>query len=179
MFTKFCPVCGLEHPVENFQWLAARKSYRYQCRSCYNKQTSDRAKNNPEVRAKRRTRSLINQKARKQATPNWTNKTKIKMIAQICLIKEHITGLKYDLGHKFPIVQDYVCGLNVAGNIRSELASQNRANGNKFNPCRFEFDAKGKITYYELLFNGNWVELPSPSWTDQTPKELCRPYCEL
>ena len=178
-YTKYCPKCGHHHPIENFQWLKARSSYRSLCRECYNKQTSDRAKNNPEVRAKRRVRSLINQKKRKQATPTWSNKGKMAIIAKICELKANITGKAHDIGHKYPIVNDLVAGLNVAGNVRSELASQNRANGNNFNPCRFEFNKDGSINYYELLFNGNWVKLPSPSWTDQTALQLSSSYCEL
>ncbi len=70
--------------------------------------------------------------SKKNATPNWYEKDKIKLLYEKCKELGNITGLNYHVDHIIPLTHPDVCGLHVWANLQILEASENASKNNKF-----------------------------------------------
>jgi hypothetical protein len=62
-------------------------------------------------------------------------------IYRSCKLLTKTTGIKYEVDHIIPIVNDLVCGLHVSWNMRIVTAKENREKSNKFNVDSITIDS--------------------------------------
>lgn len=83
-------------------------------------------------------RGIINAKEAKRrsiklnATPNWAEIDKIKLVYKKAKWLERITGLKYHVDHIIPLNNPNVCGLHVWANLQILEVNINCSKGNSF-----------------------------------------------
>lgn len=65
------------------------------------------------------------------ATPTWADAVAIQLIYEECKQLSKITGSKYHVDHKYPLISDNVCGLHVAENLQILPSTDNLRKGNK------------------------------------------------
>jgi len=66
------------------------------------------------------------------ATPNWSEGDKIKIVYEKAKWLESLTGLKYHVDHIIPLNNKNVCGLHVWNNLQILEDKLNMSKNNKF-----------------------------------------------
>lgn len=79
-----------------------------------------------------RARTAYRRSLKRNATPKWADKIKIKEFYKAAREAELKTGKPYQVDHIIPIISKVVCGLHVHENLQILPALQNRIKGNKF-----------------------------------------------
>lgn len=70
-------------------------------------------------------------RARKlQATPRWAEKTEIRALYKKCVMLSEQTGVKHEVDHIIPLLNNKVCGLHCIANLQIIRASDNRLKSN-------------------------------------------------
>ena len=73
--------------------------------------------------------------AERNATPEWLTEDDHWAIQQVYLHREEqsqITGIKHEVDHIVPLINDNVCGLHVWWNLQVITETENRIKGNSF-----------------------------------------------
>jgi alpha-galactosidase/6-phospho-beta-glucosidase family protein len=125
------------------KYLKQQKRYRQENRETINKKRQEYEKTEAGKRTRRRyitkNRDKYNAKeakrraTKKNATPDWSEIDKIKILYEKTKWLESITGLKYHVDHIVPLVNDNVCGLHVWANLQILESTINHKKNNKFN----------------------------------------------
>lgn len=146
---KTCNECGLEKPLSEFH--KHKNSYKEKCKLCrnqlnrvWNKQSNYKRVRTPDptrivdlsgVTLDKKTRSLVNKKRIRSATPKWVRSHFAEEIKYLVTLRDDaclLTGEKYHLDHIVPINHPDVCGLNVPWNLQVISAEDNIKKSNYF-----------------------------------------------
>lgn len=156
---KTCTKCTQDKPLDQFYKRSDRDAYQSWCKSCKhelgkkwhskNKQrhseltrrwyeenkeqhlarTNQWAKDNAD---KKQAAWAHRDKRAKQATPEWVDRSELKQFYHLAMNYSKASGVKHEVDHIVPLINDLVCGLNVPNNLQVITAEQNRRKSNKF-----------------------------------------------
>lgn len=157
--SKICNSCREDKHLSAFYRDKSKKDgLRHNCKDCHNfskkqhynenkEQYSEKAKvyyiNNKDKlknsmnlwrennKDKDAAKTALRRANKKQATPTWVDKVKIKLIYKKAKWLEKLTGLKYHVDHIIPLQGENVCGLHCWANLQILEASLNISKGNK------------------------------------------------
>lgn len=83
-------------------------------------------------RASLRSNCAKRKKKIKQATPKWVDQSAITSVYVKAAQLEKQTGIKYNVDHIIPLINEEVCGLNVPWNLQILSETDNKIKGNSF-----------------------------------------------
>jgi hypothetical protein len=86
-----------------------------------------------------RIKAIDKQKRIKQATPLWSDKSKIRKIYEQAYEMTKATGVKYEVDHIDPLTNSLVCGLHVPENLQIITLEENRKKRNSFKSYEIYF----------------------------------------
>ena len=149
MSDKVCTKCNISYDLVDFHKRSSRnkgKGLSSWCRFCLNKNNKKyRQENKKTLAAKRKIydkqylknnkhlRNARNTKRRAyklNATPNWAELDKIKIVYEKVKWLESLTGLRYHVDHIVPLKGENVCGLHVWANLQILEFGINCSKGN-------------------------------------------------
>lgn len=117
---KNCLKCNKTRKIKFFGLRKSSKDgYREYCKACYVKMSVDRQRITPRSHI-----SAARRASKKQAMPEWVDRTKLKQVYKNCPKGHHVD-------HIIPLKNEIVCGLHVPWNLQYLPASDNIRKGNK------------------------------------------------
>ena len=145
---KICTKCGVEKPLDKFNFKVKRDNIRdAQCSECRNERRRKQyAANREKARegcrkwnaANRDKRNALDAKrraAKLQRTPEWLTKEHYKQMEDMYTKSHRLfeqLDVKYDVDHIIPLQGDNVSGLHVPWNLQVITAEENRRKNNKY-----------------------------------------------
>lgn len=82
--------------------------------------------------------------AQTMRTPAWADHGKIRAVYELAAQLSKISGIKFHVDHRIPLMGKLVSGLHVHGNLQILSETENCAKWNKFDPCSFDPDEEQK-----------------------------------